>query len=129
MNGPRWSIALTARYGDGAVPPDRRASAQATALRSNVLLVFGDDSCAARFQVDAVDMALALRAAMGRWAHVTETARLPWWQVSHLEADLAPVDEDFEESGMFDIDEGGALSLRDAELPVDAEDRRLRLVE
>ena len=128
MNGRRWHIALTARFGERSIGPDRRASAQSAALRSHVLLVFGDDSCSARYQIDAADMALALRSAMGKWAHVTETARLPWWEISHLEADVVPVDEDDEESRLDQIDEDDRVP-GDVDPSFDSGDRRLRLVE
>lgn len=88
MSSSQWHVALTAQFGDRPIEPDHGAAAQLAALRSRVLLIFNDDSCFARYQVDATDMSLALRSAMGRWAHVTETAQLPWWEISHLEADL-----------------------------------------
>ena len=88
MNSSQWHVALTAQFGDRTIEPDHGAAAQLAALRSRVLLIFNDDSCFARYQVDAADMSLALRSAMGRWAHVTETAQLPWWDISHLKADL-----------------------------------------
>jgi hypothetical protein len=124
MNTRRWNIALTARFESSTMPQDRRAAAQDAALRSRVLMVFGDDSCAARFQVDAADMARALRAAMGRWAHVTEVARLPSCELSRLEAGLSPVDDHVESARTSDADRSIEAVDREGE----TEDRRLRLV-
>lgn len=127
MKTSQWHVALTAQFGDRPIEPDHCAAAQLAALRSRVLLVFSDGSCFARYQVDATDMSLALRSAMGRWAHVTETAQLPWWEISHLEADLISHDSDKLRTGPNDTD-GHTRVSADQTIGPDSDDRTLRIV-